>query len=149
MITPLIFLIKHQVYRMKKDISNYFCYYNGYYLFLPGYEVAHLGEALHYKPGVHRFDIHWGHWAFSMTYSLRPHYESGVDSPYCRKDYQDYILGVKGGVGLTTLPPSCADCLEILGSSTSWSPRRLPTSVYGFTYFIYFYQLLSTSTFVG
>jgi hypothetical protein len=28
----------------------------------------------------------------------------------------------KGGrfVGLTTLPPSCGDCLEILGASTSW-----------------------------
>jgi len=30
--------------------------------------------------------------------------------------YQKYFLGGKGGgcVGLTTLPPSCADCLEIL-----------------------------------
>ena len=33
----------------------------------------------------------------------------------------------KGGrcVGLTTLPPSCADCLEILGASTSWRPKGL------------------------
>jgi len=32
-----------------------------------------------------------------------------------RNDYQKYFLGGKGGrcVGLTTLPPSCADCLEI------------------------------------
>jgi hypothetical protein len=30
-------------------------------------------------------------------------------------EYQEYFLGGKGGrcVGLTTLPPSCADCLEI------------------------------------
>jgi len=25
-------------------------------------------------------------------------------------------------VGLTTLPSLCADCLEILGTSTCWSP---------------------------
>jgi len=25
-------------------------------------------------------------------------------------------------VGLTTLPSLCADCLEILGASTCWSP---------------------------
>jgi hypothetical protein len=38
------------------------------------------------------------------------------------------ILGGGGGggesgpcVGLTTLPPSCVDCLEILGASTYWS----------------------------
>jgi len=32
-----------------------------------------------------------------------------------RNEYQEYLLGGKGGrcVGLTTLPPSCADCLEI------------------------------------
>ena len=32
-----------------------------------------------------------------------------------RNEYQEYFLGGKGGrcVGLTTLPPSCADCLEI------------------------------------
>ena len=32
-----------------------------------------------------------------------------------RNEYQEYFLGGKGGrfVGLTTLPPLCADCLEI------------------------------------
>ena len=32
-----------------------------------------------------------------------------------RNEYQEYFLGGKGGrcIGLTTLPPSCADCLEI------------------------------------
>jgi len=29
-------------------------------------------------------------------------------------------------VELTTLPPSCVDCLEILQASTSWSPKGLP-----------------------
>ena len=34
-----------------------------------------------------------------------------------RNEYQEYFPGVKGGrcVGLTTLPPSCADYLEIWG----------------------------------
>jgi hypothetical protein len=42
-------------------------------------------------------------------------------------EYQGYLLGDKGGwyVGLTTLPPSGAECLEILGTSTSWSPKDL------------------------
>jgi len=33
-----------------------------------------------------------------------------------RNEYQEYLLGGKGGrcVGLTTLPPSCADCIEFL-----------------------------------
>ena len=36
-------------------------------------------------------------------------------------EYQEYFLGSKGGrcLGLTTLPPSCADCLEI------WEPQPL------------------------
>jgi hypothetical protein len=38
-----------------------------------------------------------------------------VNSASNRNEYQEYFLGCKGGlcVGLTTLPPSCADCLEI------------------------------------
>jgi hypothetical protein len=43
----------------------------------------------------------------------------GVDSASNKNEYQEYFLRGKGGrcVGLTTLPPSCADCLEI------WEPR--------------------------
>ena len=39
----------------------------------------------------------------------------GSTQPLNRNEYQEYFLGGKGGrcVGLTTLPPSCADCLEI------------------------------------
>jgi len=38
-----------------------------------------------------------------------------------------YLLEGKGGqcVRLRALPPSCADCLEILGASTSCSPKGL------------------------
>jgi len=47
--------------------------------------------------------------------SYQPHYGPGVDSASNRIEYQKYFLGDKGGrcVGLKTLPPSCADCLEI------------------------------------
>jgi hypothetical protein len=39
----------------------------------------------------------------------------------------------KGGrcVGLTTLPPSCADCLQILGAWTSWRPKSPSRPVIG------------------
>jgi hypothetical protein len=40
--------------------------------------------------------------------------------------------GCKGGrcVGVTTLPPSCADCLEILGTSTFWKPKVLSCFIF-------------------
>jgi hypothetical protein len=58
---------------------------------------------------------------------------SGRDSSSNRNEYQEYLLGRKGGrcVVLTTLPPSCADCLEILGASTSWNPQSLCRPVQG------------------
>jgi hypothetical protein len=51
---------------------------------------------------------------FSLTYFLL-HYGPGVDSAFNRSEYQEYFLGRKGKrcVGLTSLPPSCADYLEI------------------------------------
>jgi hypothetical protein len=46
-----------------------------------------------------------------------------VESASNRNEYQEYFLGGKGGrcAGLTTLPPSCADCLEI------WEPQPTGT----------------------
>jgi len=78
------------------------------------------------------FDSRWCYWNFSFT-SFRPHYVSGVDSASNRNEYQEYFLGGKGGrcVGLTTLPTSCADCLEIFVASTSWKPRGLSRHVQG------------------
>ena len=51
--------------------------------------------------------------------SFWAHYGPGVDSASNRNEYREYFLEVKSGrcVGLTTLPPSCADCLEI------WEPQ--------------------------
>jgi hypothetical protein len=64
--------------------------------------VAQLVEALRYKSEGRGFDF----------------YGPGVDSAN-RNKYQEYFLGGKGGrcIGLTTLPPTCADCLEI------WEPQ--------------------------
>jgi hypothetical protein len=44
----------------------------------------------------------------------------GVDSASNRNEYQEYLLGGKGRrcVGLITLPPSRADCLEIWETQT-------------------------------
>jgi hypothetical protein len=53
----------------------------------------------------------------SLTLCFRPHYAPGVHSASNRNEYQEYFLGGGGGGrggGLTTLPPSCAGCLEIL-----------------------------------
>jgi hypothetical protein len=46
-----------------------------------------------------------------------------VDSASNRNEYQEYFLQVNGGqyIGLTTLPPLCADCLEI------WESQPLGT----------------------
>jgi len=42
-----------------------------------------------------------------------------------RNEYQEYFLGGKSGrcVGLTTLPPLCVECPELLGVLTSWRSR--------------------------
>jgi hypothetical protein len=55
-----------------------------------------------------------------LTLFFRPRYGRGVESASNRNAYQEYFLRCKGGrcVGLTTLPPSCGDCLEI------WEPKH-------------------------
>ena len=56
---------------------------------------------------------------------------SEVDSASDRNECQGYLLGGKSGccVGLTTLPLSCASCVEILGAPTSWSHKGLSQPV--------------------
>jgi hypothetical protein len=77
-----------------------------------GYTVAQLVETMSYKLGGHRFDSSWGHWKFFIDLIL--HYGGGVNSASNRNDYMD-----KGSrcTGLTTLPPSCANCQLI------WEPQ--------------------------
>jgi len=68
--------------------------------------VAQLVQALRCKPEGRGFDSRWCHLNFSETESLRPHYDPGVNSASNRNEYQEFLLGGKGGrcVGLTTLP---------------------------------------------
>jgi hypothetical protein len=53
-----------------------------------------------------------------------------------------WLGGSPGGkegrcAGLTTLPPSCADCLQILWTLNSWSPKGLSRPVQGLIYIWY------------
>jgi hypothetical protein len=75
-----------------------------------------------------------------------------LDTASNRNEYQEYILGGRGGrcVGLTTLPPSFSDYLEIWGTSTCWNPVGLSRAVMGialllsliFTYTVNFHLLV-------
>jgi hypothetical protein len=58
---------------------------------------------------------------------------SGVGSASNRNEYQGYLLRNEGAqcLRLTILPPSCADYLDILGASTSWSPKGRSRDVMG------------------
>jgi len=77
--------------------------------------VAQLVEALRNELEGRGFDSPRCQWNFSLTQSFRPHYGPAIDSVSKRNEYQEYFLEGKCGrcVGLTNLPPSYADCLEI------------------------------------
>ena len=55
----------------------------------------------------------------------------GFDSASNRNEYKESSLGGKDSqcIGPTALQPTCADCLESGGASTSWSPLVLARSV--------------------
>jgi len=76
--------------------------------------VAQLVEELSYNPEGRRFDSQLCQRDISLT-SFRPHYATGIYSASKINEYRDYFLRGKGSrcVGLTTLPPSCAECHEI------------------------------------
>jgi hypothetical protein len=86
-----------------------------------------LVEALRYKLEVRGFDLQWGHWDVLLYESTLPEYGPGVDTATNRTEHQVHVLWDKGGrcVELTTLILSCADYLEIVASSNSWSPQGL------------------------
>jgi hypothetical protein len=74
---------------------------------------------------------------FSMTWPF--HYCPGVNSASNRNEYLGYLLGGRGSqcLGLTTLLHSSANCLDILGTSTSCSPMGLSRAIKGcFTFLI-------------
>jgi hypothetical protein len=63
----------------------------------------------------------------------------GSTQPLTEWSYQEPFLGGKSGrcVWLTTIPPSSADCLEILGTWTSWSPKGVSRPVMGQLYCLF------------
>jgi len=59
---------------------------------------------------------------------ILPYYDPEVDSASNRNEYEEYFLQVKGSwcIGLKTLPPSCADCIEIWESQLPGTSRACP-----------------------
>ena len=77
-----------------------------------GGTLTELVEALRYRSEGRGFDSRGVIRIFHL-------YNPSVRSMTDRNGYQEYFLGGKGGrcVGLTTFPPSLADCLE------TWEPQ--------------------------
>ena len=80
-------------------------------------------------------------WNFSLS-SFRLHSGPRVNSDSNRNEYRKYFLGGKVGrsVGLTILPPSCADYLENREPQPSANLRVCPDlcrDCFTFTYLIY------------
>jgi hypothetical protein len=67
-----------------------------------------------------------GSWRFRFPTGSLILQAARFDSISNRNEYHEYLLGSKGGrcLGLT-LPFSRTDCLEIMRSSTYWSPQVL------------------------
>jgi hypothetical protein len=71
----------------------------------------------------------------------------GLTQPLTEMSNRNVSWGVKaaGFVGLTTLPPLCADCLLNLGASNSWNPQGLSRPVMGLLYlYLLWWILLET-----
>ena len=128
MLKGLILLLEHLC---EVEFS---CSFLGYFLALIR---RARGEAMRYKLENHEFNSSWGHWDFSLTNPFRLQYVPGVDSTSTRNEYQGCLLATLS-LGLTTLAPSCAKCLEILGASSSCSPKGLSKPVMGELY-LYIY----------
>ena len=81
--------------------------------------MAQLGKVPRYKREGRGFDSRPCHWNFSGRILAL-----GLNQPLTEKSTRNILwwaggAGIGGrSVGLTTLPPSCADCLEI------WEPQH-------------------------
>jgi hypothetical protein len=87
--------------------------------------VSHVHRCLHYC------SIYYLYVPYDMC-----HVALESTQPLTEIITRDIPLGGGGGeegrcIGLTTLPPLCADCLEIVGASNSWSPKSLSRPVMG------------------
>jgi len=92
----------------------------------PAQAGAHLVKSLRYKQKSSEFGSRWSIRNFSLTSSFRPHYGHRIRLSLQQKRVPGIVD--KGGrcVGLTNLPPSYDNCLEIWESQPSESLRALP-----------------------
>jgi hypothetical protein len=96
---------------------------NGLLLWWKSYEALNVfcayGDALGWGT-----ELQTGRPRVQFPIRFRPHCGPGIESASNINEYQEYFQGCKGGrcVGLTTLPPLCADFLQI------WIPDLLETS---------------------
>ena len=84
--------------RQKSDMKTFMLKVHNYYAPLYRYwgqAVAQVFEALCYNPEGRGFVSRWCHRNFSLSYSFRLQYGSGIDSASNRNEYQEYFLGVK------------------------------------------------------
>ena len=93
----------------------------------PRSETFHLMTYLSEEKRFLYFGVPWRHTRCNPRYHGICFLRYFMPSPRC---------GGKGGrcAGLTTLPPSCAGCLNILGVSDSWSSQGLYRPVHGQVY---------------
>jgi len=95
------------------------------------FEGDAIGWGTAIQAGSPRLRFSMDHWHFSLTWSFQPHYDPRVGSASNGNEYQEHLLGSKSGrcVWLTTLPPSCSVCLEILRVLTTYSPQGLSRAI--------------------
>jgi len=98
------------------------------YVYMLGYAVARLVEALSYKPKGRGFDSRCVTGIFHWHNPSRPNYGPGVDLACNRNENHKYFLGGRGGrcVRLTILPHSRADCFENLKPQRPGTLRTCP-----------------------
>jgi hypothetical protein len=107
-----LFMFTHLQCRHDPPCLHHVAHLQNWVILLPSVYIlftVHVNCIFHLNPSSHNV-------ALRLTHSLT------------EMSTKDISWGSKGGwcVGLTTLLPLCADCLEILGSSTSLNPRGLP-----------------------
>jgi hypothetical protein len=113
---------------------NYSCYQ-----IQLGHAVAKLVEALCYKPEDRWFNSRLCHWHFYWYNPSSRTMTLGVTQPLTEISTRNNSWG-KGGrcIGLTNLPPSCADCLR---ASNSWNAQGLSKPVMELLYlYLYLYK---------
>jgi hypothetical protein len=123
-LTPVSFSTSTSMFR---EIGLYSVYPHNIcgFLYFCGLRHSAVVWSTALQGGSSRIRFPMGSLRFLIDLILPVAHGRGVGSTSKRKQYQGYLLGGKGGrfVELTTLPPWCSDGLEILGTSTSWSPK--------------------------